>query len=286
MSLDVRMNAGVTPPQPRSGLTRPRRRWIWALVALATATIVVVPVAVRFWLKAEKQQQADPLAVYRGQFTAVQIQAPGGSITVRPGRAGQVSVAGTLQWVFGKPAIRVARIGRTLQISARCPQPNPFEDCQASLGISVPANLAVHADVGAGSANLIGLAGPLHVAATSGTITMTDISGQVWARATAGNIAAPAGISSPSVDAAVGRGSIMLDFDSPPDRLVMRVGAGAAHAIVPAGTHYRVSLAQAAGSATHVASGLKVASAAGVISGTVGGAGTLSIGYPPGAGQP
>jgi len=286
MSLDVGMNAGVAPPRPRSGPARPRRRWIWVLVALATAAIVVPPVAVRFWLKAEKQQQADPLAVYRGQFTAVQIQAPSGSITVSPGRAGQVSVASTLQWVFSKPAIRVARIGRTLQISARCPQLNPFEDCQASLGISVPASLDVHADVGAGSADLIGLTGRLHVTATSGTITMTDVSGQVWARATDGNIAAPAGLSSPSVDAAVAAGSIMLDFDSPPARLTMRVGTGAAHATVPAGTHYRVSLARAAGSATHIAPGLNVARAVRVISGTVGGAGTLSVGYPPGAGQP
>lgn len=280
------MSAVVGSLPPRSVPARPRRRWVWVLVALATTAILVSPVALRFWLKAEKQQQADPRAVYRGQFTAVQIQAPGGSITVSPGRAGQVSVASTLQWVFSKPAIRVTRSGRTLKISARCPQLNPFEDCQASLGISVPANLDVHADVGAGSADLIGLAGRLHVTATSGAITMTDISGQVWARATAGTIAAPTGLASPSVDAAVSAGSIMLDFDSPPARLVIRVGAGAAHATVPAGTHYHVSLARAPGSAAHIASGLNVTRAGQVISGTVGGAGTLSIGYPPGAGQP
>jgi hypothetical protein len=253
-------------------------------VALATTAIVVPPVAVRFWLKAEKQQQADPLAVYRGQFTAVQIQAPGGSITVSPGPAGQVSVASTLQWVFSKPAIRVVRSGRTLKISAHCPQPNAFEDCQASLAIRVPASLDVHADVGSGSADLIGLAGQLHVRATSGTITMTDISGQVWARATAGTIDAPAGLTSPSVDAAVTSGSVTLDFDSPPTRLVIGVGAGAAHATVPAGTHYHVSLVQAGGSYAHIASGLKVARAGRVITGTVGAAGTLSVRYPPGAG--
>ena len=277
------MSAVVASPPPQSGQARPRRRWIWVLVALATAAIVVPSVTVRFWLKAEKQQQTDPLAVYRGRFTAVQIQAPGGSITVSPGRAGQVSVASTLQWVFSKPAIQVTRSGRTLEISARCPQPNPFEDCQASLAISVPASLDVHADVGAGSADLIGLAGRLHVTATSGTITMTDISGQVWARATTGDIAAPAGLSSRSVDAAVTSGSVMLVFFSQPARLVIGVGAGAAQATVPAGTQYRVSLVQASGSYAHIASGLNVARAARVISGTVGGAGTLSIGYPLGA---
>jgi len=278
------MSAVVASPPARPGLARPRRRWIWVLVALATTATLVTPVALRFWLKAEKQQQAGPVAVYRGQFTAVQIQAPGGDITVSPGLMGQVSVASTLQWVFSKPAIRVARSGRTLKISASCPQLNPFEDCQANLGIRVPASLDVHADVGAGSADMIGLAGRLHVTATSGTITLTDISGHVWARATAGNIAAPSGLTSPSVDAAVTAGSIMLDFDSAPARLVLSVGAGAAHATVPAGTHYRVSLAKAPGGAAHIASGLKVGRAAQVISGTVGGAGSLSIGYPPGAG--
>lgn len=278
------MSAVIASSPARPGLARPRRRWIWVLVALATTAILVTPVTLRFWLKAEKQQQADPVAVYRGQFTAVQIQAPSGSITVSPGPTGQVSVASTVQWVFSKPAIRVARSGRTLKISARCPQLNAFEDCQASLGIRVPASLDVHADVGPGSADLIGLAGRLHVTATSGSITLTDISGQVWARATAGTIAAPGGLTSPSVDAAVTAGSIMLDLDSPPARLILRVGAGAAHATVPAGTHYRVSLAQVPGSAAHLASGLNVARAARVIRATVGGAGTLSIGYPPGAG--
>jgi hypothetical protein len=278
------VSAVVASPPARSGPARSRRRWIWVLVALATTATLVTPVALRFWLKAEKQQEADPVAVYRGQFTAVQIQAPGGDITVSPGPAGQVSVASTLQWVFSKPAIRVARGGRTLKISASCPQLNPFEDCQASLGIRVPASLDVHADVGAGTADMIGLAGRLHVSATSGSITLTDISGHVWARATVGNIAAPSGLTSSSVDAAVTAGSIMLDFDSAPARLVLRVGVGAAHATVPAGTHYRVSLAKAADSAAHIASGLNEARAAQVISGTVGAAGSLSIGYPPGAG--
>jgi hypothetical protein len=277
------MSAVVASPPSRSEPARPRRRWIWVLVALTTAAIVVPAVAVRFWLKAEEQQQSDPLAIYRGQFTAVQIQAPGGSITVSPGQAGQVSVASSLQWVFSKPAVRMVRTGRTLEISAHCPQPNPFEDCQASLAIRVPASLDVHADVGSGTADLIGLAGRLHVRATSGTITMTDVSGQVWARATTGNIAAPAGLNSPSVDAAVTTGSIELDFNSPPARLVIGVGAGAAHATVPAGTHYRVSLAQARGTAAQIAAGLNVRHATGFITGTVGGAGALSIGYPPGA---
>jgi hypothetical protein len=131
---------------------------------------------------------------------------------------------------------------------------------------------------------LIGLAGRLHLTATSGTITMTDISGQVWARATTGDIAAPAGLSSPSVDAAVTWGSVMLDFFSPPARLVLGVGAGAAQATVPAGRHYRVSLVQASGSYAHIASGLKVARPGRVLTGTVGAGGTLSVSYPPGAG--
>jgi hypothetical protein len=278
------MSAVVASQPARPRLARPRRRWIWVLVALATTGILVTPVALRFWLKAEKQQQADPAAVYRGQFTAVQITDPGGNITVSPGPMGQVSVGSTLQWVFSKPGIRVTRSGRTLEIAARCPQLNLFEDCQASLGIRVPASLDVHAVVGAGSADMIGLAGRLHVTATSGSITLTDISGHVWARATAGTIAAPSGLTSSSVDAAVTAGFIMLDFESAPARLVLRVGAGAAHATVPAGTHYRISLAKAPGSAARIASGLRVLRAAQVIRGTVGAAGSLSVGYPPGAG--
>jgi len=42
---------------------RPRRRWIWVIVAILTALLVVPPFALRIWLKAEIQHQTEQVPV-------------------------------------------------------------------------------------------------------------------------------------------------------------------------------------------------------------------------------
>ncbi len=126
-------------------------------------------------------------------------------------------------------------------MSARCTRPGPFEDCQASLTIQVPPGTAVQSSVGGGAINVTGLDGPLHLAATTGVIQMTNITGAVWARVTSGTIAAPGGLGTARLDAQVTTGSLAVSFNVPPRQLTISVGTGSGVVTVPQGSRYRTS---------------------------------------------
>lgn len=220
---------------------RPRRRWIWILVALATSAVLVLPVAVRMGLKADLRHEKVQFRGYSAsQVTAIEVSAPGASVTVRRDTARRVTVADSESWLLTRPFVGSVRHGKTLTVSAGCPQLNPFEDCGVGLTIDVPASTQVQADVGSGSLSVNGLSGPLRVSATTGSITLTYDSGPVLAQATAGSISAR-GLTSPRVTAAVGGGSLLLHFASAPQSLALAVGSGSGRIALPHGTSYRIT---------------------------------------------
>lgn len=258
---------------------RPRRRWIWAAVAVLTAVVLVIPVAFRIALKGEIRHQIVPLTVFQRQVSEVVVHAPGQSVTILRGRADQVTLLSSMSWLLDRPTVSHAWHGGILDVTASCPQFNVFEDCQASLVIRVPVNVAVRVAVGSGSAAVAGLTGPVHLTASSGSIQLTDISGPIWATATSGSIDATSGLTASHVTAAVGSGLLMLGFAKSPQALALDVGSGSARVTVPAGARYRVFGERGSGS-LQVGTGLADNSAASVIAATVG-SGQLSIGYPP-----
>ena len=258
---------------------RPRRRWIWACVAAFTALVLVVPVGFRFALKGEIRHQIVPLTLIQRSVSQLWVEAPGQSVTVIRGRAGQVQVMSTLSWLLGSPTVSHAWHGETLRISASCPSVNLFEDCQVGLVIQVPADVTVRVAVGSGKATVAGLTGPVHLTASSGSIHLTDVSGPIWATATSGSIDATSGLTASHVSAAIGSGGIVLGFAESPQALALEVGSGSARVTVPPGARYRVSGERGSGS-LEVGTGLADNSAANAIAATVG-SGLLSIGYRP-----
>ncbi|MGB6458040.1 MAG: hypothetical protein WBH47_26505 [Streptosporangiaceae bacterium] len=221
---------------------RPRRRWIWVLVTLVTATVVVVPVTLRVALKGELQHESDPLARYRREIADLQVQANDGEmITVQAGRPGQVTVTSMVAWLVSKPAVTQSWRGGVFRVSAICPKFDPFEDCQASVVISVPAGTTVQGQAGAGSLTVVGLTGALHLTATSGLVLARNVSGPVWAAATSGSAVARTGLRSASLHASVSTGLITLMFTAAPRSVAVGVGAGSAAIAVPAGSRYRVA---------------------------------------------
>jgi hypothetical protein len=105
---------------------RPRRRWIWAIVALATATVLMSPLALLVGLKPAPHHEYGPVTVYRRAVTAIRVSAPGDAVAITAGRPGQVSFASTMAWLVTKPAIRERWHGTTLTVSVHCPAPNLF----------------------------------------------------------------------------------------------------------------------------------------------------------------
>jgi hypothetical protein len=261
---------------------RPRRRWIWITVALLTATIIVLPVAFRLWSKEVHQNQPLPVAVYKDPVTSLRVVAPAGDVMVEPGSQSGVTVGGELSWVFGKPSVAVHQTirGQTMQITAACPRPNPFEDCAVRLVIHVPGALAVDVSTGAGTVRVRGLSGPLHLAVTSGSIAMTDVSGPVWASAGSGSVTG-SGLSPATLQTVIGSGSLRLGLSEPPRDLTVAIGSGSARVAVPAGTRMRV-LGDAGSGVLRVPPGLADDSAPATLSATIG-TGQVEVSYSPSA---
>ncbi|HEY3980583.1 MAG TPA: hypothetical protein VGM79_25120 [Streptosporangiaceae bacterium] len=263
----------AAPPRPR-----PRRRWIWLLVALLTALVFVPPFALRIALKIDIQHQTAPVLVASRPVTALQVDAPGGNISISPGTGRRVTMSSSAAWLVRRPVVTQAWDGDTLQVTAACPRLNPFEDCQESLDIRVPAGLAVRVSVGSGSVSALGLTGPLRLAATSGAFMLTDVRGPVWAAVTSGSVTAQ-GEGSAAVRASAGSGALQLGFAAPPQLLALAVGSGSASVTVPPGTRYRVSVRAGAG-AVDVQRGLGDSTSTQVITASVG-TGFLAVRYAP-----
>ncbi len=257
---------------------RPRRRWIWVIVALLTAVVLVTPPALRIALKQEMHHEFAQLGLYRRPVTAVEVSAPGNAVAVTVGQPGQVSVSGELSWLFSRPVVRHAWRGTTLAITVRCPAPDLFEDCAAGVTVHVPATVAVAVSVGSGSAALTGLSGPVRAAATSGSLALGYVSGPVLASVTSGSIRALTGLTSRQLTAEVTSGSLTLGFDRAPALLTLVIGSGSGKISLPPATRYRITADPSAGG-VHVAPGMSSLRAAGLISAEVG-SGSLAIGYP------
>ena len=255
---------------------RPRRRWIWAIVALVTVPVLISPLALLVGMKPPHHAYG-PVTVYHHAVTAVQVSAPGDAVAITAGRPGQVSVASSMAWVFSRPTIRERWHGTTLAVAVRCPARGPFEDCSASLTMYVPAAAEVRAAVGTGTASVTGLAGPVRVTATSGSLVLAYLSGPLWATATSGSITGMTGLNSPSVTADIGSGSLALGLDNAPRSLSLAVGSGSGDVTVPPGTRYRIE--GGSGNAVHVPPGMSSPGSAGLIAAQAG-SGELTIGYP------
>jgi hypothetical protein len=261
---------------------RPRRRWIWVLVALATTACFVVPVTFRVALKSGLQHAYLPVVTYRQPITELDVQTDaGGSIMIKAGRAGQVSVDTTLSWLVRRPDVsRTWRRG-VLDVAATCPKFNPFEDCGANITIGVPPGTAVRAAAGAGSVVVKGLTGPLHLSATAGQVLARQVSGPLWATATSGSVVAGQDVTSSRVYATVTTGQIALHLRNRPQELALAVGAGSASIALPPGSRYRID--SSVGGTLSVAPGLNDSRSDAVITISVA-TGAARIGYWQGGG--
>jgi hypothetical protein len=254
----------------------PRRRWIWITVALLTALVLVTPVALRLWLKAAHRSESLAVRVYRQPLTQLRIVARGDGVTVVPSRQGDVTVTGTLSWVFARPLVTQAVRGKTLQITGSCPGPNAFEDCQIGLTVHVPAQLAVRLSAGSGSITVRGLTGPLHLAVTSGSIALARDSGPVFANDGSGSVTA-AGMTSPVIEAVIGSGYLRLGLATAPRNLNVAIGSGSGSIIVPRGTRVRTDTDGGSG-LLRIAPGIADSAAPGTMTLTIG-TGLLTVEY-------
>jgi hypothetical protein len=172
------------------------------------------------------------------QVTDVDISLGSSSVALVEGKPGAVRVQRQLTWSRAKPLVEERIVGRTLRISARCP--NVFlsrpGQCRVDLAVEVPPGVAVRAHVGSGSIRADGLTGALQLQTYDGGITLAGTRGPLSLRSGSGHVIGTdlAGL---EADVRAMWADVSLRFAVVPDHVHAETGTGDVTVAVPvAGT--------------------------------------------------
>jgi hypothetical protein len=250
------MSTGTdTPTRP----PKTARTWGWQVIAaaLTVAALAAASVTVWIWLRGPVHTALTRAGVHTVRSRHVTREAPArlvvsigsGDLTVRPGPAGQVSEQRVLTWTGREPVVTESFAGGTLTITSRCPS-SAHRACGADITLSVPAGVALQAQLASGDVAVSGLRGPVSLAATSGDLRLSRLSGPLRLRSDSGDIVGEA-LASAQVDAADNDGDVSLAFAAVPARVSATSDAGDVSVDVPRRPGgYSVRAATAAGDRT------------------------------------
>lgn len=175
-------------------------------------------------LQTETGRQSHP-----EQITRLEIDSDSGDVVVRPGAGRGAVVQHTLRWSGTKPELTEVVQDGALRITARCPDGDGGDRCQADLTVTVPAATAVRTQLGAGGITVSDLAGDQDLGSSAGTVTAS-------------------GLRAPTVTARSRAGAVELEFAAPPQSVDAESSAGAVRVFVPReGPVYRVQATTNAG---------------------------------------
>jgi DUF4097 and DUF4098 domain-containing protein YvlB len=161
-----------------------------------------------------------------------------GSITVRPGKGGEVHVVGRLKLQRGfsgsaadeqeikrrfesDPPIEVA--GNEVRIGESADDERLYRNVSISFDVEVPADAAVSAHTGSGTADIAMVGGPIEATTGSGIISLREVGGPVTARSGSGQLRAD-GVRG-GFNGGTGSGSITVVQSSPGD-VTVSAGSG------------------------------------------------------------
>ncbi|WP_037605111.1 DUF4097 family beta strand repeat-containing protein [Streptacidiphilus rugosus] len=260
-----------------------RRRGLW--YSLAAVVVVVVTLVsggtVVTWLLEQHAQQTTGYT--DRDVRAVQVFAPDAGVRIVSGPDRSASVTAKLTWVTSKPLVDVQLDAQgVLSVKVSCDSQGKFlagfGTCSADVDIQVPPAASVDARTSSGAITVTALTGPVQARASSGAITLNNLSGDVDAQASSGAIEA-SGLTSTTVSATAGSGSVDLDFAHPPSKVTTSVTSGALSLALPRGSRYHVTASVGSGAgAASVDDGLASDSAPGLITATAT-SGAISISY-------
>jgi hypothetical protein len=167
-------------------------------------------------------------------ITSVKLDGRSGGINVQ-GQAGltKVTVQRTIKYHDGTPNQDTYRVdGDVLVLSGEC-----GSNCDVSYDVTVPAGLPVTGKTSTGHIELTNV-GAVDVSATTGHVTLTDVTGSVKAETSNGDIDGT-GLHGGNVQATTSNGAIDLALREPAD-VTARTSNGDIRLAVPTGT-YQVS---------------------------------------------
>ncbi|WP_328537501.1 hypothetical protein [Streptomyces sp. NBC_00344] len=226
------------PPDVPAWLTRRRT---WRTVSVLTAFVLLTPLAAWSWSLLRPTTRADEIRM-RHRVEAVRIDGAGGSVLVRPGPAGEVSLRSTRSWTRQAPHVDRRWEGDTLHVRITEPSQGWSEGLAPAVVVElhIPVNTPVTARLTSGLADLRDLAGPLDLSGETARLKVSDSRGPLRVRTTRGAIRA-SGLASPTVTTTVGKGSASMGFSTAPRSISVTLATGAVKITVPAGARYRVT---------------------------------------------
>ena len=137
-----------------------------------------------------------------------------GNVQIRAGDTDRVDVSYTEHYELKRPTVTGRSTAAGVALTARCAGGLFGQNCQINYVITVPKTAALQLRVGDGSLDLQGISATVVAHAGDGSIHGT-------------------GLTSKSVDATVGDGSVHLEWAARPTRLNSRVGDGSISVTVP-----------------------------------------------------
>jgi len=240
---------------------------------LAAVLIIVGAFAITGTLA--RQTESAQLA-FVDTIDRIQIDLTNGSVTLRAGELSHVTGERVLTRGLQNPAFSERVDGRTLYIEATCfPLGNTW--CDVSYVLDIPSSVDVSVDTGLGSIRISDLDGSADLSSATGTITVEDASGPLRLDSGAGSIEG-SGLTSSTVLASTGAGSVALTFAAPPKLVDADAGAGSVDVELPRdGTTYRVDQVP---SDTNIRVAVSTDPASDRVLRLESGAGSVSVHYP------
>jgi hypothetical protein len=221
-------------------LSWPMRRGTWRVAAALTALLLLAPLAVWGWLRLHPTTRTDEVRL-RHRVAAVRIDGVGGSVLVRPGHAGEVTMRSTRSWTRRAPRVDRVWEGETLHVRMVEPAQSWLDGLSPALVVElhIPTGVPVTARLTSGLADLRDLQGPLDLSSRTATLKVADSHGPLQIGTERGAIRA-SGLTSPTVRTTVGAGSASMRFIRAPRSISVILGKGAVQIMVPSGSRYRV----------------------------------------------
>jgi hypothetical protein len=140
-----------------------------------------------------------------------------GNVQIRAGDTSRVDVSYTEHYELKRPTVRGSSTASGITLTSHCPGGFFKQDCSVNFVITVPRAAALELRVGEGSLNLQGISSTVVAHTGDGSIDGTDLT-------------------SKSVAATVGDGSLHLEWAIGPTRVTSSVGDGSVDITVPRGS--------------------------------------------------
>ncbi|MFE4861362.1 DUF4097 domain-containing protein [Streptomyces sp. NPDC056670] len=181
------------------------------------------------------QQSFEDDSALSGKITSVRLENGSGGVTVNGTDGGSASLHRKVQYDKGatKPSGATHRIEGGVLILGGC-----SGSCSVKYTVQVPAGIPISGDVSSGEVSLHKV-GAVSVSASSGDITLDEVSGAVKVKTTNGEISGT-GLAGGGIDTQTGSGDIHLT-PSKPQNVQITAGSGDVSLTVPSAS-YRVTV--------------------------------------------